>query len=72
MIGRRNPEGPFKGLIDEVRVYDRELSAQEVGQIGGFDGIRQILLTAAEKRTDEQKETLVKSTWTARTSRTRS
>jgi hypothetical protein len=60
IIGRRNPEGPFKGLIDEVRVYDRELSAKEVAQIGGFDGIRQILLTAADKRTDEQKETLVR------------
>jgi hypothetical protein len=60
LIGRRNPEGPFKGLIDEVRVYDRELNAQEVAQIGGFEGIREILLIAADKRTDDQKETLVR------------
>jgi hypothetical protein len=60
LIGRRHPEGPFRGMIDEVRVYDRELNPKEVAQIGGFDAIRQILVTATDKRTDVQKETLVR------------
>jgi mono/diheme cytochrome c family protein len=59
-IGRRNPGALFRGLIDEVRVYDRELSAAEVAQLAGFDAIRQILITAAEQRTPQQKETLAR------------
>src|SRR5258708_2833784 len=57
-IGRRNPSAPFHGMIDEVRIYDRELSAAEVEQLAGFDTIRPILATAPEKRTKEQRETL--------------
>jgi hypothetical protein len=59
-IGRRSLAAPFKGSIDEVRIYDRELSAAEVEQLAGFDAIRQILATDAVKRTPGQKETLAK------------
>jgi hypothetical protein len=60
LIGRRNPSGPFKGMIDEVRLYNRELSAAEVEQLAGFDTIRNVLTVAADKRTPEQKDTLAK------------
>src|SRR5207237_568254 len=58
-IGRRNPAAPFKGRIDEVRVYGRELPAEEVRQLLSADSIRQILAFAPEKRTAAQKETLL-------------
>src|SRR5205085_431602 len=59
-IGRRSPGAPFRGMIDEVRVYERELTADEVAQLAGADGIREILRVAAEKRTSGQRETLAK------------
>lgn len=57
-IGRRGPGAPFKGKIDEVRIYGRELSASEVERLAGFEALRQILTTAADQRTDEQKAAL--------------
>jgi hypothetical protein len=60
LIGRRNPAAPFKGMLDEVRVYSRELSPAEVAQLAGFDAIRQILATPAEKRTKEQQDALAR------------
>jgi len=35
-IGRRNPAAPYKGLIDEVRIYDRRLASWEVAALAGF------------------------------------
>jgi len=57
-IGRRSTAASFRGMIDEVRLYTRELSAAEVTQLAGFDAIRQIAATPAEKRTAEQQQTL--------------
>ena len=59
-IGRRNPAAPFKGMIDEVRVYGRELAADEVDLLARIDAVRQIVATAPEKRTDDQKNALRK------------
>ncbi len=58
LIGRRHPSSPFKGMIDEVRIYNRELSVEEVAQLAGFDVIREILATAETKRSPEQKTAL--------------
>jgi hypothetical protein len=57
-LGRRNPAAPFKGRIDEARFYSRELSAAEVAQLVTTDSIRPILITAAERRTPEQRDAL--------------
>jgi hypothetical protein len=57
-IGRRNPGSPFKGLVDDLRVYNRELTGSEVGALAGSDPIGPILAIAADKRTDQQKNTL--------------
>ncbi|MCS6861667.1 MAG: DUF1553 domain-containing protein [Abditibacteriales bacterium] len=59
-LGRRSPGAPFKGMIDDVRIYHRELSAAEVQQLAGLETIRQILVTAPDKRTDEQRNALSK------------
>jgi hypothetical protein len=60
VIGRRNHSAPFKGLIDDVRIYGRELTAAEVAQLAGLESIRAILVTAADKRTPQQKDELVR------------
>jgi hypothetical protein len=59
VIGKRSPNGaPFKGMIDDVRIYNRELTAAEVAQLAGLDSLRDLLLVADDQRTKEQKEAL--------------
>ncbi len=58
LIGRRSPGAPFKGLIDEVRVYDRLLSPAEVEVLGKRYPFRAMLALAAAYRTDEQRNAL--------------
>lgn len=53
-LGRRSPGGPFNGLIDDVRVYDRTLTAAEVGALAGSDPIGPLLAMKPEERTKEQ------------------
>ena len=57
-IGRRNPGSGFKGAVDEVRIYDRALSAVDVARIADKDLIRPILVLDPAKRTPRQKKTL--------------
>ncbi|MFT7643812.1 MAG: hypothetical protein ACI9G1_005578, partial [Pirellulaceae bacterium] len=57
-IGRRNPGSPFKGLVDDLRVYDRELTEAEIGSLAGSDPIGPILAIATDERTDQQKQIL--------------
>ncbi len=59
-IGRRNPAAPFKGMLQDVRVYSRLLSATEVGSIVSLGPIRDALAKSAEKRTPEQAEALAR------------
>ncbi len=58
-IGRRNVAAPFKGLIESVCLYRREVTPEEVPQIADYDSVRQILNTAEEKRTPEQRTNLI-------------
>ena len=45
-IGRRTPNNPFKGVIDEVRLYNRELNTEEAAQLTEYDGVRGALAVA--------------------------
>ncbi len=58
LIGRRSKTAHFKGLVDDVRIYNRKLEAAEASQLSGGDVIRDILAIAAEKRSKEQQTTL--------------
>ena len=60
-IGRRTNGAPFRGLIDEVRLYDRELTADEVLAVAESDSLRDLLAIAPDKRTAEQTQIIVKS-----------
>jgi mono/diheme cytochrome c family protein len=60
-IGRRTPSHPLVGEVDEVRIYERRLSDEEVAALYQGDPlfpIAGILAIPAEKRTPQQKEQL--------------
>jgi hypothetical protein len=52
--GGSGPEGRFHGRIDEVRVYDRCLSADEVGPLATPETVTDILAVPAERRSPFQ------------------
>lgn len=56
-IGRRNSSAPYTGLLDDLRVYDRELSANEVSRLQRWPEVAGAL-AAGEKRSDDQKKLL--------------
>ncbi|MDX1564152.1 MAG: DUF1553 domain-containing protein [Phycisphaeraceae bacterium] len=59
-LGKRS-RSRVKGVaVDEVRIYGRKLSGQEVGLLAGGDPIGPILATPANKRTAQQKQALVR------------
>ena len=57
-IGRRTDSIPFVGLIDEVRFYDRQLTADEIVVVAEHDVLPEILAIEPEKRTESQREML--------------
>ncbi|MEM7783895.1 MAG: DUF1553 domain-containing protein [Planctomycetota bacterium] len=59
-VGRRKNSSQFNGLVDDVRVYDRELTSSEVGMIAEADPLPGLLAVAPEERTDQQKDELFK------------
>lgn len=59
-IGNRDGAAPFKGQIDEVRSYSRELSAADVAQLANIESIRHILTVSPEKRSEAQKGELTR------------
>jgi mono/diheme cytochrome c family protein len=59
-VGRRSAAAPFKGLIDELRLYRRALTPGEVETLAGFETLRAVLLTEDAKRTPEQRQSLAK------------
>ncbi len=57
-IGQRKRGAPFEGIIDEIRLYRRELGTTEVAQLVGVDSLLPILAVAPEKRTPDQTASL--------------
>ena len=57
-IGRRTSGSQFTGWVDDVRVYERQLSDSEVGQLAGIDTISPLLAIARDKRAPEQTQQL--------------
>lgn len=59
-IGRRTPGAPFKGIIDDVRIYDRDLAVEQIQSVMAYDGLNDLLALSPERRTADQTTTLVK------------
>ena len=59
-IGRRQPGSPYKGQIDDVRIYGRELNGTEVATLSGSDPLAPILATPAASRKPGQIDVLRK------------
>jgi hypothetical protein len=57
-IGRRTPGFIFNGRVDDVRIYDRELSDREVAVLAGSDPAAPLLAIDPAKRTPEQSHKL--------------
>jgi hypothetical protein len=56
--GGGGTEGRFRGLVDDVRVYDRALAADVVPLIATTDPIESIAAIPPEQRTDRQSQKL--------------
>ena len=57
-IGSRSKGGNYNGEVDELRIYNRALSAAEVQRLGD-DPIKGILAIPSDKRTKDQESALV-------------
>ncbi len=57
-IGRRTPGFVFNGLVDDVRIFDRELTANEVAILAESDPAAPLLAIEPAERTAEQTEQL--------------
>jgi hypothetical protein len=62
-IGSRDASGILKGAIDDVRVYDRALAADEVARIAN-ERLNPLVATPAERRTAEDQK-LLDDAWIA-------
>jgi len=58
-IGRRNPGSPFKGAVDDVRIYDRRLTETEVKALAGSDAIGPLLAKGEDNWSDAERQTLL-------------
>lgn len=60
-IGRRTTSAPFRGAIDDIQVYSKALTAEEVKQLHAGSPIgtlKDLLAKTADQRTSEEKELL--------------
>jgi len=57
-IGRRSTSAAFTGLIDEVRIYDRALSAGEVDRLFAHQLVSALVDLPVEERSSEQQKKL--------------
>ena len=57
-IGRGGLGSPFRGVLDEVRIYARSLTATEVGLLAGGDPIGEILAVKRARRTKHQSDAI--------------
>ena len=62
-IGRRNNSSQFRGIVDDVKFYNRALSDSEVAALAGNDPITPLLALDEKKRTPAQTKTLSSHYW---------
>ena len=60
LLGRRHAKGMFDGQMDEVRIYDRNLTASEVEQLAVHHPIGAILREPVEERSEQKQQDLLR------------
>jgi Protein of unknown function (DUF1553)/Protein of unknown function (DUF1549)/Concanavalin A-like lectin/glucanases superfamily/Planctomycete cytochrome C len=55
-VGRRTDSSPFSGAIDDLVIYERNLSPEEVGRLGQANALVALTRIPSAKRTDAQKD----------------
>ena len=58
VVGRRRAAAPFRGVMDDVRIYTRVLAEHEAQTLSGHESIRQTLETPEPERSDRQRAEL--------------
>ncbi|MEX0703325.1 MAG: DUF1553 domain-containing protein [Planctomycetales bacterium] len=59
LLGKRSRNAPFTGgAVDDVRIFERQLSAEEVAAVAGSSPLEPILALPAAERTSEQRQGL--------------
>ncbi len=59
-LGRRHAKGVFDGQMDEVRIYDRNLTPNEVEQLAVYHPIGTILREPEEERSEQRQHDLLR------------
>jgi len=54
-IGRRTPGAPLEGAVDDVRIYARQLSDDEVALVAGGNPVAEVVAMAPDQRNDAQR-----------------
>ena len=57
-IGQRHSDAAFRGMIDDVRLFDRQLSAAEAGLLSGSNPLHEIARIPIDQRSQPQRELL--------------
>ena len=58
LVGSRHSGSRLKGRVDEIEVYDRQLSGEEAKRLAENAAIETLLAIDPEKRTDEQNQSI--------------
>ena len=58
LVGSRHPGARFRGQIDEVEVYARQLQQSEVKQLSNLSSIKNLLSVPTNERSEEQAESI--------------
>jgi len=58
-VGLRTGSDGFKGKVEDVSIYSRQLSASEVAEFAGSDELHSLLAIALDRRTVRQSDRLV-------------
>lgn len=57
-VARRDGGSEFRGVIDDVRIFERKLSDFEIARLAGTDTVTPLLALPAAERTAEQQQAL--------------
>ncbi|MCA9208019.1 MAG: hypothetical protein KDA55_06665, partial [Planctomycetales bacterium] len=58
LVGRGSAGDPFRGFLDDLRLYSRQLTKTEIAVLSGGNPIQTVLAIPAADRNESQRQTL--------------